>query len=162
MKPLLQPLRDEHQHLRPHVEALRAAADAVGHTDLLDLRVLVDRSYEFLTHHLLPHAESEDAVLYPAVQQVLGSELATATMGRDHTEVGNLTAALAELRLRLATVTELDDHFLRELRRLLYGLFAVVTLHFAKEEEIYVPLLEEHLTAAKAAAMLTELAAAHA
>ena len=33
---------------------------------------------------------------------------------------------------------------------LLHGLHAIVALHFAKEEEIYLPLLDEHLTAGEA------------
>ena len=32
---------------------------------------------------------------------------------------------------------------LRDLRRLLYGLHAVLRLHFAQEEETYLPLLEK-------------------
>jgi iron-sulfur cluster repair protein YtfE (RIC family) len=34
----------------------------------------------------------------------------------------------------------------RELRRILYGLYALVKLHFAKEEEIYLPLLDRRLS----------------
>ncbi|MGZ9262923.1 MAG: hypothetical protein ACXW6V_25945, partial [Candidatus Binatia bacterium] len=33
-----------------------------------------------------------------------------------------------------------------ELRRVLYGLYSVVKLHFAKEEEIYLPILANHLS----------------
>jgi hypothetical protein len=33
------------------------------------------------------------------------------------------------------------------LRRVLYGLYAIIKLHLAKEEEIYLPILEAHLHA---------------
>ena len=50
----------------------------------------------------------------------------------------------------------------KALRRLLYGLYALISVHFAKEEEIYVPLLEEALTADGAQQMLREMGhAAH-
>ena len=75
----MQPLREEHQGLVPHIDALRTAGDAVGEVDLPTLRALVDDSEEFLTRHLIPHAEAEDAALYPEVQRVLGAPEATAT-----------------------------------------------------------------------------------
>jgi hypothetical protein len=39
-----------------------------------------------------------------------------------------------------------DERQVKTLRRILYGLYALVKVHFAKEEEIYLPLLETHLT----------------
>jgi iron-sulfur cluster repair protein YtfE (RIC family) len=41
----------------------------------------------------------------------------------------------------------------RELQRILYGLYAVIRLHFAKEEELYLPLLDAGLGSAEAAEM---------
>jgi hypothetical protein len=48
----------------------------------------------------------------------------------------------------------------QELRRLLYGLYAIVTLHFAKEEEVYLPLLDRALSDDEAAAMFQSMEAA--
>lgn len=46
---------------------------------------------------------------------------------------------------------------------MLYGLYAVIRLHFAKEEEIYLPLLDANLTPDDAADMFTTMQqAAHA
>jgi iron-sulfur cluster repair protein YtfE (RIC family) len=145
------PLRDEHQELIPHIEALRDAGEAVG-SSTNDVLALVDEAYEFLTHHLIPHAMAEDEALYPVVQRVMGAPEATATMSRDHKEVDRLTASLNELRARVRA-GETGDAIERELRRVLYGLYAVVKLHFAKEEEVYVPLLEAQLNESEATAM---------
>ena len=41
----------------------------------------------------------------------------------------------------------------RELQRILYGLYAIIGLHFAKEEELYLPLLDAGLGSAEAAEM---------
>jgi hypothetical protein len=43
-----------------------------------------------------------------------------------------------------------DPDLQRELQRTLYGLYAIIRLHFAKEEEVYLPLLDAGLTPAEA------------
>ncbi|HZC99725.1 MAG TPA: hemerythrin domain-containing protein [Actinomycetes bacterium] len=149
MTPITQPLRDEHAHLIPHIQALREVADQVGETSVESLRQEIDGAYQFLTHHLIPHAEAEDQVLYPVVGKALDAPQATATMRRDHVEVGRLTAELGALRAQLVG-TALDPVQARALRRVLYGLYALVRVHFAKEEEIYLPILDQRLSAEEA------------
>jgi len=65
-------------------------------------------------------------------------------MSRDHLEVIRLTEELETLRLHLfyAPLSESSE---KALRRVLYGLYAITKLHLAKEEEIYLPLLEARL-----------------
>jgi iron-sulfur cluster repair protein YtfE (RIC family) len=145
---LTQFLRDEHRALLPLVEELRATADSVGEVPLDALQKSVDESYEFLTHELIPHAQAEDRVLYPIVKQIQGSPHATATMWRDHLEVERFTLELVTLREHVKA-KKLDAKVARELRRVLYGLYAIIKLHLAKEEEIYLPLLECGLTTAE-------------
>jgi len=150
--PVTEPLRAEHRHLLPHVEALAAAGDAVGTAPPDELRAKVDDAYTFLAAHLIPHAEAEDAVLYPELDRLIGERAgtrATDTMRRDHVEVSRLTGRLGRLRGRLHDGT-LEPAEERELRRVLYGLYALVGLHFAKEEEVYLPLLDRELTAHEA------------
>lgn len=138
-----EPLREEHRGLLPSIELLRTAADAVGSAPPEELLARVRFAHEFLAGHLIVHATAEDEALYPVVDELLGAPV-TATMRRDHVEVARLTAELTELagRLDVSGPSEADA---RELRRVLYGLYAVVRLHFAKEEEVYLPLLDERL-----------------
>jgi hemerythrin-like domain-containing protein len=159
MPSLTQPLRDEHKELLPEVETLRVAADAAGDTSLEALRARIDDAYAFLAHHLLPHAEAEERALYPVVDQALGAAGATATMSRDHVEVRRLTEELAALRAQLAT-GPVDAAQLSALRRVLYGLYTLVRVHFAKEEDVYLPLLDARLTPAEAERMFAALGAA--
>ena len=77
-------------------------------------------------------------------------------MSRDHVEVGRLSSELAALEKRLGS-GPLPAPAHKELRRLLYGLHALVALHFAKEEEIYLPLLDERLSAGEARAMFAAM-----
>lgn len=153
-----QPLRDEHKELLPHVETLREAADAVGRAPDGESRRLVDAAYDFLAHHLIPHATAEDKALYPVVNRVLGAPGATATMSRDHVEVGRLTDELRQLRER--TAGGADEASVMALRRVLYGLYALVHVHFAKEEEVYLPLLDAKLSPDEAREMFEAMESA--
>ncbi len=149
MVQVTQPLRDEHKELLPHIELLCTVADSIGEAPIESLRRGVDEVYVFLTHHLPPHAQAEERALYPVVGRLMGAPEATATMSRDHVEVGRLTEELGSLRSHMvgAGVGASQE---KVLRRVLYGLSAVVRVHFAKEEEIYLPILDAGLTAEEA------------
>ena len=152
----MQPLRDEHAEMRMFVEALLIAADRIGHEDLEIVLRGIDSALDFLQHHLIPHAEAEDSVLYPAVCRVLQDPMATATMTADHEEIFELTDQLAAVRTRISddgmTIDDADV-----LRRVLYGLYAVVSLHVKKEETIFFTLLESRLTRDEAEDLIEHL-----
>lgn len=162
MTRLTQPLRDEHKELLPHLELLQTVADLVGDVPVALLRRSIDDAYAFLTHHLLPHAQAEERALYPVVGRLMSAPESTATMSRDHVEIGQLTAELGSLRSHLGG-TSLGASEEKALRRVLYGLSALVRVHFAKEEEVYLPLLDARLTAEEADQMFAamERAARH-
>lgn len=143
-KAVTEPLRKEHQVLLPKVESVREAGDAVGTVPLADLRAKVGEAHEFLAKQLIPHAEAENEVLYAEIDHVLAGQPVTATMSRDHVEVAKLTEELGALEKKLDQAPTAATQ--QELRRTLYGLYRLVDLHFAKEEEVYLPILEQHLT----------------
>ena len=126
------PLVEEHEHLLDHAEHMRVAALELPALSPEERHDLIARILDFLRHDLAAHAESEERELYPEVARLLGDPRATATMEYDHVAVRQLTARLAE-----ATV-----HDVALLQELLYGLHALITVHFRKEEELYLPLVE--------------------
>jgi iron-sulfur cluster repair protein YtfE (RIC family) len=152
MSTLTQPLRDEHKELIPYIERLQTVADSISDAPIGAVRRGIDEAYEFLAQHLLPHAQAEEKALYPVVGRLMGAPEATATMSRDHVEVGRLVEELGSLRSHLEGETTSADQE-KALRRVLYGLYAVVKLHFAKEEEVYLPILDARLTAEEASRM---------
>ena len=158
MNTLTQPLRDEHKQLIPHIEKILEVADSIPEASLEQIRDGIKDVYEFLAYHLVPHAQAEDVALYRVVQKVLGSPDATRTMSRDHVEVERYIEELAELWKGLSSQNY------KELQRVLYGLYALVKVHFAKEEEVYLPILEERLSPDEAKEMFEEMenAAGHA
>ena len=63
-------------------------------------------------------------------------------MSRAHAEIVRLIRRLGRV-LEAIDAEQPDDGDVRELRRLMYGLHAILRLHFAQEEEGYFSLLEE-------------------
>lgn len=157
MTTTMQPLRDEHAALQPEIETLRFAGDRVGTATPGVMHELLDEIYEFLIGHMLPHALAEDEILYPAVERAMHAPGATTTMRRDHVEIGHMIEYLGAFRAHLTRTHEIDES---SLRRVLYGLHALLRLHFAKEEEIYVPILANALSEDEASRLFAEMAAA--
>lgn len=155
MNRLTEPLRQEHQELYPHILQLKDAADLIGGADASRLAGALSEAREFLHGHLLPHAQAEDAALYPVVARVLGSPQATATMQADHAAVQRLITELDEYAGNSGPAANPAEE--NDLRRVLYGLFTLVSVHFSKEEEVYLPLLDARLTPAEADEMFERL-----
>lgn len=140
-------VRVEHHALQSHLEAIGKVADSVGETSVEETRAGVENVYEFLDHHLRPHMLAEDQVLYPLLDHLVGTLSATAALRRDHRAVTTLIDQLGGLR-RALQGGSLDRDLVQQLRRTLYGLYLFLTPHFAKEDELYFPLLDERLDAA--------------
>jgi iron-sulfur cluster repair protein YtfE (RIC family) len=160
MARITQPLRDEHRELYPQIELLRQSADVVNESLTTQAHDRIEQAHNFLTRQLIAHAHAEEASLYPTVQKIMGTELSTATMIRDHVEIARLTEELDSLRVHKSqlTITSIQT---AALRRVLYGLYAVLKLHLAKEEEIYLPLLDSKLTPEDARAMFDKMKASY-
>ncbi len=159
MYTITEPLREEHKELLPKIERIRRVADAVGLVPLETLRERVEEVHAFLARELLPHAKAEDAELYPVVARLMGAPEATATMRHDHVEVAGLVDELEaiEPELRAPSLPLGVEH---ALRRILYGLYTLVKVHFVEEEEIYLPLLEDRLGEDEAETMFAAMEAA--
>jgi iron-sulfur cluster repair protein YtfE (RIC family) len=145
MIPVTQPLRDEHKMLLPHVDQIAEVADWIGEAPVAAVRQKIEEICDFLLHHLIPHAQAEDEVLYPLIDSLMGTGSATATMSREHEEIHQLVEELCALRSEIFG-TYLPPSLAKGLRRVMYGLYALVKVHFVKEEEVYLPLLEQELT----------------
>ena len=125
-------LRAEHDAVLPVIEQIRSVADELSTRgcDLAPAHTLLDR----LEGELLPHERADEELLVPLVDRALGGTDATAAMSRTHAEIEHQVGRLRRL------LTDLDNETVQtedvvELRRLLYGLYAVLRLHNAQEEE---------------------------
>ncbi len=125
-------LRVQHDATLAVVEQIRGAADGLStrNCDLAPTRTLLAR----LETELLPHERADEEVLVPIVARALGGTAATAAISRTHAEIEHQVGRLRRL------VGDLGDDAVQpedviELRRLLYGLYAIMRLHNAQEDE---------------------------
>ena len=125
-------LRAEHEAMLPVIEQIRTVADALSthHGDLDPVHALLGR----LEGELLPHERADEELLVPLVDRALGGSDATAAMSRTHAEIEYQVGRLRRLLDGLDPQT-VEPEDVIELRRLLYGLYAVLRLHNAQEEE---------------------------
>lgn len=138
----------EHDRMRDDLSILRDAAQEVSAGERRSALATLQAADTFLQDTLLPHEDAEDSALYPELAAPLGSAEATATMSRMHAEIHRLAERLSshrEIAEQAGTVTaeQADD-----LLACLYGLHALLCLHFVQEEEnffVLAPsLLAEH------------------
>ena len=140
----------EHDELRDTVDLLRDAADQlVAGADPTAMEAVM-RANTFLEDRILPHEEAEEFGLYPALASPLGSGEATATMSRTHAEIRRLSDRIgAHVELARAG-NGIQPEQRDDLLACLYGLHAVLRLHFLQEEENYFTLAEDGLATAAA------------
>jgi heavy metal translocating P-type ATPase len=135
-------LRDEHAALRPAVENVRAVADTIASTqDVLDLAP-ARQLLETLQTDLMPHERAEQDQLYPAVARALGGADPVGAMSRSHAEIEHQIGRFARLLVEIGDQPPEPEDTV-ELCRLLYGLYAVLRLHNAQEEEWAFSLLPD-------------------
>lgn len=135
-------IREEHARLLPFAEGVLRVADSVGRSSHEDLLAGVDAVLSFLGNEAMSMAYAEDRVIYPEITCLLGSPEAAIAMGRDHQEITWLGEQLSATRTQLDS-EPLNEYRANELRRLLFGIYALLRLHFIKEQEVYFPLLEQ-------------------
>jgi len=138
---------DEHRDLWPRLAEVRAVADDLGRLGPAATMAQLRAVHAFLADDLLPHEEAEDAELYPALAGVLGGADPTGSMSRAHVEIGTQIRRLGRLLDDIGPAGPSGDD-VTELRQLLYGLHAILRLHFIQEEEGYFSLLPEEKAAA--------------
>jgi heavy metal translocating P-type ATPase len=133
----------EHEHLRDVLAEVRDTADLIAtgpHNPRA--RAALARVHEKLTTRVLPHEHAEEHLLYPALARPLGSREATTTMSRMHVEIDRLVARVGA-HLRQAPGPTLTPGQVPDLLASLYGLDAVLRLHFTEEEENYFALVDQ-------------------
>lgn len=127
-----QAFRNEHRELLEHIEHLAEAAREVPRLSDEERDALRGRMLGFLRGTLIPHAKAEEGVLYPEWAKLVGFADAAAPMIHDH------EAIVARIdRLERADVGDVDL-----LQELLYGLYALISVHFRKEEDLQLPAFD--------------------
>lgn len=150
-------LRADHARIRTQLaENVRRALERGTRDDLNALLAL-------LQGELLGHARAEQTDLYPAVDELVRDHgRATATMEIDHEKIAQQVTHIAEAVERLRTVRDRMPRMAArtELREALLRLDTLLEVHLEKEERVYVPLIERHLSSEQQERLLQRFSAA--
>jgi heavy metal translocating P-type ATPase len=128
--------RREHREFAPELARIRSTADRLDTLAPAALRTELETIAVFLTERLPRHEDEEEATVYPLVAMLSGGEDPMASMARAHVEITHLTRVFRQLLDELPPEGPGPEEIV-DLRRVLYGLHAIVRLHFAQEEESY-------------------------
>jgi len=126
------PFREEHSDLLEHLDHLRATARDLPRLAAPERAAAVATALRFLREVLLPHARAEEEVLYPEWARLVGYPDAAVPMVHDHEAI--------VARVEQLAATPPDD--VATTQELLYGLHALIRVHFDKEEDIQLPVLD--------------------
>ena len=124
----------EHAQLRALLDRMRRIADGMDRpadNPIAELRT-IDATLNAL---LLPHQVAEEQTVFPELAQRLGGRDPLGAMSRMHEEIAHLAARFTALIQGLSD-QDASAAEQREVRRLLYSLDAIVSLHLATEEEL--------------------------
>ena len=125
----------EHDQMRDQLSILRDAAQQISAGRRDEAFMTLCAADSFLSDTLLPHEDAEDAALYPALARPLGSSEATGTMSRMHAEIHRMAQRLHSHREMAETAGTVTAEQSDDLLACLYGLYALLCLHFVQEEE---------------------------
>jgi heavy metal translocating P-type ATPase len=128
--------RAEHREFAPELVRVRWVADRLGQLPPDEVRRELEAVRRFVVERLPQHEEEEEAAVYPVVARLMGGEDPMSSMARAHIEISHLARVFRQLLDDLPEEGPTPDDLV-DLRRVLYGLHAILRLHFAQEEEAY-------------------------
>lgn len=128
--------RQEHREFAPELQRLRSVADRLDQLSGPEAIRELETVRVFIAERLPRHEEEEEAAVYPIVASLMGGEDPMSSMSRAHIEISHLGRIFQQLLEDLPPEGPSPDDLL-DLRRVLYGLHAILRLHFAQEEEAY-------------------------
>ncbi|WP_374157515.1 heavy metal translocating P-type ATPase [Mycobacterium sp. G7A2] len=140
---LLDRFATEHDELRQAVQTIRDTADRLVHSADADSLQAVRAAHALLEARILPHERAEENELYPALAEPLHSAEATATMSRTHVEIARLSDRIGTHIQVADAAGGIQPYQVDDLLACLYGLHALLRLHFVQEEENYFTLSQQ-------------------
>ena len=138
---LPQVAHEHHERILAHVDRMPELADMLltGSSD--EIRARVVETNEFLNGTLLPHIDAAERSVYPELERMFQNRHSMRPMRNEHDQVrklvadyGSLSAEIREGRVTLGRSLAL--------RRVIFGLYALLKVHLA-EEEAYLRILDK-------------------
>lgn len=139
------PLRASRKPLFQGLAKLQLAADAVQTADGPVALAALDTATGFLNSTFLPTAAAEEFTLYIAVDGLYGATNATEIMKAQHASI----RAMVEDLTKVVAAARTDNDpaaYAKYLLPLLHGLYASIRVHLEAEDDIYLDLLDNHVS----------------
>ena len=139
------PLRLSRKPLFQGLAKLQLAADAVQTAEGPVALAALDTAVGFLESTFLPIAAAEEFTLYIAIDGLYGATNATEIMKAHHASI----RAMAEDLAKVVAAARTDNDpaaYAKYLLPLLHGLYATIRVHLEAEDDIYLQLLDEHVS----------------
>ena len=133
----------QHAAMERDTVSLRRLADQLGRVPRAVARARLEEVRRFLRDELLPHEQEEEQHLYPVVARYIGGPESVAVARREHAEVAHLARVLSGM-IDALDPDGPEDEELIGLRRVLYSMYAVLSMHRAAEEEHLIAVVGEH------------------
>jgi len=136
--------RQEHEHLMTHVTDLRRTMDGLRTGLTEETMAGLKEADWFFQAALKPHAQWEEENLYPVANDIIREHgKPSATMEVDHVDLvsrmDSFRSQLESVQTGKATPEDVD-----RLRVLGYQIEAILSLHFRKEEDVYLDAMDRH------------------
>jgi heavy metal translocating P-type ATPase len=128
-------LRAEHRQLQGGIDELRTVADNLETLEPAAAVAALQEVDRFLRDDLVPHELAEEHDAYPLLAVTADAQDPTPPLRHTHREIIRLSRLFSDTAAAIDGAPAEAD--LPELRRLLYGLYAVLRLHMAQEEEAF-------------------------
>ena len=139
----------EHRILGPRIARIRSMADRLDSATAGELQPELEAMRRFLSEELVEHEVGEDRIVYPMLAAAMASDDATSALHGTHSEIFHLVGRYVGLLDEIGP-DGLAEEDRPDLRRLLYGLDAILRLHMAQEEELYLSISDPSAVTAAA------------
>lgn len=135
---------EHHDRIRPHVEQLAVLAAMVGRAEPSELDARFQEECSFVVGQLVPHMAAIETTLYDDLERLMEHRHSMAPMREEHERLRQLIASLCRYGALVAdrSLTPADAI---GLRRVLYRLYTMLSVHL-DEEELYLTVLDRNLT----------------
>ena len=139
------PLRKARAPLTDGLRQIQLAASGIESAETAVAIAALETAIAYLRNTFLPVAEAEEFTLYIAVDGVLGAVGAADVMKAQHASIAVMTEDLG----KVVSAARLDGDvraYGQYLLPLLHGLYALIRAHLEAEDDVYLPLLDAHLS----------------
>ena len=160
MQSLAEPIHEKQRGMFPHIKSMRTLAESLDGADHIELVRQLRDVAGFIRLDLGPYLAARREIMYPVIDRLERTNVATALLKRDHEEIHRLSRQLDRLIAELSWEPLMTSRAEHDVRQVVLGLFSTISQHLAKEEDLIVPLLEARLPESELATMSRDLAIA--